>query len=279
MSAVTLEAPDQYRIRFAELARVRRGQPVQIDPYLIAQAIAAVMRACSVRSATGRPIVWNEYRLVLARADFERVRPLQAILTRDLEQVLAEEARARAAELVGELRITVVFDEADELPAGEGVVRAAFVPTAQLAAPRFGEMTMRLDSFAVAGEIAARAAAAGGTAPTDTVLVGDVTQPTHALRWAGGLAHLAAGATYVVGRPHPEAPPRFVALADAGTKVNKQHFWIAAMPARVRIGRFAKANPVHVNGQAVGAGEEVEVGLPAEVSLSHGDLVITVLAI
>ncbi|HLL21300.1 MAG TPA: hypothetical protein VK427_04170, partial [Kofleriaceae bacterium] len=158
---------------------------------------------------------------------------------------------------------------ADELPVAEAVVRVAFVPTAQLGTARFGEMTMRLDSFAVSGEIAAR--------PTDTVMVDDATATTHALRWPGGMAHFAAGTTYVVGRPHPDSPARFLALTGAGTKVNKQHFWIAATPFAVRIGRFAKANPVHVNGASVGGGEEVEVALPAEVSLSLGDLVITVL--
>ncbi|MDQ3339579.1 MAG: DUF3662 domain-containing protein [Myxococcota bacterium] len=274
MAALTLEALDQYRVRFVELARAKRGQPIQIDPFLIAQAIAGVMRECTVRSATGRPIVWNEYRLILSRRDFDLIRPLQTILERDLKHILAQEAKARAAELVGELRITVVFDEADELPLSEGVVRVAFVPTAQLAAPRFGEMTMRLDSFAVSGEIAARAA----SSPTDTVIVDDSTQTTHALRWSGGVAHFSAGTTIVVGRPHPEAPSRFISLIGAGTKVNKQHFWIAATPSAVRVGRFAKANPVHVNGQSIGGGEEVEVALPAEISLSHGDLVITVLA-
>jgi hypothetical protein len=274
MAPITLEQVDQYRIHFGELARVRRGQPVQIDPYLIAQAIALVMRGCTVRSATGRPIVWNEYRLILARRDFDFIRPLQAILERDLKVVLADEARARTAELVGELRITVVADESDELPPAEGVVRVAFVATDKLAAPQFGEMTMRLDSFAVSGEIVARAAAS----PTDTVMVSDATNPTHALRWSGGVAHFAAGGHVIVGRPHPEAPSRFIALIGAGTKVNKQHFWIAATGGAVRIGRFAKANPVHVNGQAVAGGEEVEVGLPAEISLSHGDLVLTVLS-
>jgi len=271
---ITLEALDQFRVRFVELARAKRGQPVQIDPYLIAQAIAGVMSQCTVRSATGRPIVWNEYRLVLSRRDFDLIRPLQAILERDLKLVLAEEARTRAAELVGELRITVVFDEADELPLSEGVVRVAFVPTERLAAPRFGEMTMRLDSFAVAGEIVARAAGS----PTDTVMVDDSTQTTHALRWPGGIARLSAGTTIVVGRPHPDAPPRFIALTGAGAKVNKQHFWLAATSTTVRVGRFAKANPVHVNGRALAGGEEVEVALPAEISLSHGDLVLTVLA-
>jgi len=274
MAAITLEGLDQYRVRFGELARVKRGQLLQIDPFLIAQAIALVMRSCQVRSATGRPIVWNEYRMILSRKDFDLIRPLQAILERDMKLVLAEEARARAAELVGELRITVVFDEADELPLSEGVVRVAFVPTAQLAAPKFGEMTMRLDSFVVSGEIAARAAGS----PTDTVIVDDSTQTTHALRWPGGIAHFAAGTPVVVGRPHPDAPPRFIALTGAGTKVNKQHFWIAATSTTVRVGRFAKSNPVHVNDKSLNGGEEVEVGLPAEVSLSHGDLVITVLA-
>lgn len=268
MAAIVAEAIDQFRVRFAELARAKRA--VQIDPYLIAQAIAGVMRLCTVRAATGRPIVWNDYRLILSRKDFDLVRPLQAIVERDLKLVLAEEARARQAELVGALAITVVFDEGDELPLSEGVVRVAFVPTAQLAAPRFGEMTMRLDSFAVSGEIVA--------APTDTVIVDD-TGTTHALRWAGGVAHFSAGAPVVVGRTHPDAPARFIALAGAGSKVNKQHFWIAAAGTKARIGRFAKANPVHVNGQSIGGGEETEVALPAEVSLSHGDLVITVLSI
>jgi hypothetical protein len=273
MAAIHKDGLDQFRIRFGELARVRRGEPVQIDPFLIARAIALVMRECTVRSATGRPIAWNQYRMILARGDFERIRPLQAPLERDLKHVLAEEARTRKAELVGELRVSVVFDEGDELPAGEGVVRAAFVPTERLAAPRPGELTMRLDGWVVSGEIAARAPAAGG----DTVIVGDAAAAGDcALRWPGGEARLAPGATIVVGRPHPDAPAQFVALAGAGARVNKLHFWIVAGPASMRIGRLPKANPVHVNGHPIAAGEDLEVALPAEVSLSHGDLVLSV---
>lgn len=277
MAAIAKDGPEQFRIRFGELARARRGEAVQIDPFLIARAIALVMRECTVRSALGKPITWNQYRMILARRDFDGIRPLQAPLERDLRQVLAEEARARQAELVGELRVTVVFDEADELPPGEGVVRAAFVPTERLAAPRPGELTMRLDGWAVAGEIAARAPSAAG----DTVHVGDTGSVGAVLRWAAGAAALAAGAPIAVGRAHPEPPAPFVALVGAGAKVNKLHFWIAigppeARPQLVRIGRFAKANPVHVNGQVLAAGADVEVGLPAEISLSHGDLVLTV---
>src|SRR6187551_1231396 len=153
MAAISKDGIDQFRIKFAELARVRRGEAVHVDPYLIAQAIGLVMRECNVRSALAKPIVWNEYRVILARRDFDAIRPLQVPLERDLKTVLAQEARAREAELVGELRVTVVFDEADELHAGEGVVRVGFVPTEKLAAPKPGEMTMRLDSWAVSGEI------------------------------------------------------------------------------------------------------------------------------
>ena len=132
MGALHPDGLDQFRVRFDELARVRRGQAVQIDPFLIAQAIGLVVRACRVRSATGRPIVWNDYRMILARLDFDRIRPLQGVLERDLKTVLAQEAKAREAELVGELRVTVVFDEADEISPGEAVVRVAFVPTDRL---------------------------------------------------------------------------------------------------------------------------------------------------
>jgi hypothetical protein len=271
MGALRPDGPDQFRIRFGELARVRRGQPVHVDPFLIARAIGFAMRECNVRSATGAPIVWNEYRLILARRDFDRVRPLQAPLERDLKTALAQEAQARKAELVGELRVTIVFDEADELAAGEGVIRVAFVPTERLQAPRAGEMTMRFDSWAVSGEIAARASGS-----TETVIVDDLTAPGHVLRWSGGEAQLALGATIIVGRPHSDPPAHFIALAGAGAKINKQHLWLVAGPTTVRIGRFPRANPVQINGQSLAAGNDLEVGLPAEISLSRGELVMSV---
>ena len=269
MAVLVPDGVDQFRVSFAELARVRRGQPLLVDPFLIARAIAEVMRACAVRSALGKPLVWNDYRVILARADFEAIRPMQAPLERDLKTVLAQEATTRQAELVGELRVTVVYDEANELAPATGVVRVAFAPTEKLAAPRAGEMTMRFDSFAVAGEIAAKPARG-----SDTVIVDDGTEPGCTLAWPGGEAKLVHGVTYVVGRPHDEPPARFVALHGASSRVNKQHFWIAATPTTIRIGRFAKANPVHVNEAAVAAGEELAVTSPVEIVLSRGDLTL-----
>jgi hypothetical protein len=268
MRAIVKDGLDQFSVSFGELAKVRRGEPVHIDPFLIAKAIELVMRECTVRAATGKPIVWNEYRMILARTDFDRIRPLQAMLERDLRNVLAQEANARKAEVVGEMRVTVVFDEGDELATGSGVVRVAFVTTDKLAAPRAGEMTMRFDAWAVAGEIVAK--------PTDTVIVADAATPACLLRWPGGSAPVAVGATMIAGRAHDGAPPHFIPLAGAGSTVNKQHFWIEATRGRVRIGRYAKANPIHVNGQQVAAGAEIEVVPPAEISLSRGDLVVVV---
>ncbi len=273
MGAITKDSLDQFRIRFAELAKIRRGESLQIDPYLIAQAIAAVMRECGVRSAAGKPIVWNEYRLILSRKDYDLIRPLQGPLERDLKSVLAQEATARKAELVGDLRVTVVFDEADELPPSEGVVRVAFVPTEKLTAPRAGEMTMRLDAWAAAGEIVAKAPKPG----TDTVIVDDsIPGDRCTVYWTGGSAALPLGATVVIGRPHTDAPAQFIALTGAGSTVNKQHLFLVAGPAKVRVGRFPKANPVHVNGSPLGAGEEIEIARPVEISLSRGDFVFTI---
>lgn len=273
MGAIKKDGIDQFRVSFSELAKAKRGEPVQIDPFLIAQAIGLVMRECTVRSAAGKPIAWNEYRLVMARGDYERIRPLQSILERDLQAVLAQEAASRKAELVGALRITVVADEADELEHAAAVVRVAFVPTEKMSAPRSGEMTMRLDAWAAAGEIVAKVPTPG----SDTVFVDDSAGGDRcAVYWAGGRTTLPRNVTVVIGRPHADAPTQFVSLTGAGTTVNKQHCFVIAMATSVRVGRFPKANPVHVNGQAVNAGEEIEVSLPAEISLSRGDFTLTI---
>jgi hypothetical protein len=276
MGAVRREAVDQFRVGFAPIARARRGEAVEVDPFLIARAIALVMRECAVRTAAGGRLLWNEYRVVLARRDFELVRALERRLEADLVAVLAQEVRALRAELVGELRVTVVFDESDELAAGEGVVRVGFVPTAELARPRAGEMTVRLDAPAF-GAMAAGGAARPG--PADTVFVDDAAGAAEGrcvVLWPGGWAPVPPGGAVVVGRPHAEAPPRFVGLTGASAKISKRHFWIAAGPGAVRIGRLAEANPVHVGGQLLAPSQEMDLALPAEISLSHGELIVTV---
>ncbi len=276
MAPIERDTAETFRIRFAELARMvtrglKRGAPVQVDPFLIARAIAGVMAVCTVRAASGQRLLWNEYRVVLARADYEGVRSLQGPLERDLIAVLAAEPAVSAAERVGDLRITVVPDDADELPVGEGVVRVGFVPSDQLPTVRAGELTVRFDAVRATGELRA-------VGPTATVIVDDTDRghPSYLVRWAGGQAALPIGATLVLGRPHATPPAQFVALTGASARVNKQHLWITASACGVRVGRMARANPVHVNGAPIAAGAEISIAAPAEVSLSRGELVVTI---
>lgn len=276
MAIIEREGPELFRVRFGELARkVTRGlprdAPVQVDPFLLARAVAEVMAACTFRTAKGGRLLWNEYRVILARADFELVRALQGPLERDLGEALAAEAAATGAELVGELRVSVVYDESDELRSGEGTVRVAFQPTARLPEPRSGELTVRFDAARLTGLMQA-------VGSTETVIVQDSGVATAGvrLRWPGGEAVVSPGATVTVGRPHAGAPPSFIALTGAGAKVNKQQMSIAVAGGAVRIGRLAGANPVQVNGVALAAGDETTVALPAEVVLSRGELALSV---
>jgi hypothetical protein len=272
--AVTREGADRFLIELGELARKvnrghRRGDPVLVDPFLIARTIAEVMRACTFRTATGQRLLWNDYRMILARADYDVVHSLQGPLERDLGQALANEAAATGAELVGELKVSVVYDEADELRTGQAAVRVAFVPTERLVATRAGELTVRFDAAQLAGLMRA-------VGSTETVIVQDTASTTSFLvRWPGGQARVADGATLVLGRLHDGAPAGFIALTGSA-KINKQHVWITAGAAAIRIGRFVGANPVHVNGASVGAGLHVDTTPPTEVSLSRGELALTI---
>jgi hypothetical protein len=276
MAAIERDSADQFRIRFDELARkavkgFRRGSVVEIDPYLLARAFAAVMSACTFRTATGRRLLWNEYRMILTRADFERVRALQGPLERDLGEALAGEAAATGAELVGDLRVSVVPDEGNELRDGAGVVRVGFVPSAKLPVVQAGELTVRFDAVRLTGLMKA-------VGSTETVIVQDTGAGVggYRLRWPGGEAALPRGTTLVVGRPHDGAPASFVSLTGASAKINKQHGWIEAGAGVVRIGRYAAANPLHVNGTALAPGGELAVAPPVELTLSRGELVLHV---
>ncbi|HEY3358213.1 MAG TPA: FhaA domain-containing protein [Polyangia bacterium] len=286
MAAVTPESPTQYHVRFADLGRrglgrVLRAGAVQVDPYLIGRALAEVMRACTVRGASGRRLLWNEYRVVLARGDFEPLRALAGPLDRDLTEVLTRAVKERHAELVGPLRVHLVVEEGHELEPGHAVVRVAFSPAERLAAPADGELTVGLDAWA-AGRRPAPPPHGGGRAQDardgSTVHVAEAAEAGRRCRlaWDGGEAILPAGVTVVLGRPHAEPPPHFVALLGASTRVSKQHAWVAVGPAAVTIGRFSTANPVHVNGAPVPAAGEVTTDEPlVEISLSRGDLVLS----
>jgi hypothetical protein len=246
MAPIAREGASQFRVRFAEIVRQRSAI---VDPFAVARAVVAVMGECTVRSASGRGLLWNEYRVIVARADFDALAPLAALLDRDLGEVLGEEVQRRGAELVGELHVSVVADEADELPAGEAVVRATFVPTEKIET-RPGALTVRIDRARL-------------TSPRAVAFT---------LSWPDGRATIEPGAAMIVGRPHASPPARFIALAGASAKINKEHFVVTAGAHGLVIARVQHANPVHVNGRALAPGEQIEVQPPVAISLSKGDL-------
>jgi hypothetical protein len=284
MGALTRESQNQFRVRLGDLEggalrRLFGGERRDIDPYVVARAVVEVMRRSNTRSPAGHRLLWNEYRVILAPEDFEHVRSLQDYLFRELQSVLETEAARLKAEMVGDLCVHVVVDEARELSAGHAVVRVAFASNEHLAAPEAGEMTVRLGAGGVAGEILAPVGPhAGATVPIADLSHQSALVATYQLSYDGGGATLYHGVRTVVGRPHPGHPPQFVPLRGASPRVNKQHIFIVARAARAVVGRFPGANPVHIDGRALGAGEEIELASTrVDISLSLGDFALTLM--
>jgi len=271
VSAIARERHDLFRVDFRELERpglrgLFRSEERPVDPFLLCRALAEIIQHASLRAASGRPLLWNEYWVVMPRADLEPLRALAGRLHRDLEDAVAGEAARLGAELVGELRIRIVADESGELSPGEATVRVDFAPDQGPLVQAAGELTIRVDSHTLAGAIdTARAAAAAAAAATRWVL-----------SWPGGTAELTAGAQIAIGRPHQGAPPaHFIALTGASPRINKRHAWLWPGPGSIAIGRFASSNPVEVDGELVAAGESIQLAAPAaEISLSRGDLLL-----
>lgn len=268
MPGITREKLNQFRIRFAELDRgvLDRFRPAErvVDPYLVCRAVTEVMRQASMRSAAGRLLVWNEYRIILAPGDLEPLRALERRLRRELEAALAGEAQRLQAEVVGDVRVHLVADESGELRAGEAVVRADFATGERGAA---SDMTVRVSGQTIMGTIITGAAAGS------TVEVPDRDQLVVA--WPGGSARLTAGVRAVLGRPHAGAPAHFVPLTGASARISKQQLWILPDPDGAAIGRFPRANPVEVAGALLPSGQEMRVAeLPVEISLSRGELLL-----
>lgn len=273
MAAVMREAPDRFRVRFAELERgglvgLFRPERREVDPFLICRAIGEILRQASLRSSAGRPLLWNHYRMILARADLEPLRALEQRLERDLVGALAAEAAALSAEVVGDLRVELVADESGELAAGEAVVRVEFAPASGARpAVQGGELTVNIAAATLSGEI--RNATVLPASPA--AAMGRACR----LVWQAGSATIAPGVVTAVGRAHAGQPERFVALAGAGPRISKQHAWLLPGPAGVTVGRFPTANPVEVDGRLVTAGQQLDVvRLPVEISLSRGELVL-----
>jgi FhaA, N-terminal domain len=276
MAALTPDEhdPSAFQVDWAALKAGRnpwkRAGKIAVDPFLVAKAVKEVMRLCPNRTATGEPLVWNDYSVFLDIADWTRIKKLEGTLVRDLGGVVEKELAGMKAEMVGPLNVRLLRDESGNVRPGGGVVKADFTEARKLAKPDPTEMTVRIGK---------PAAPSLTDLPTERVPEMPLTDGGSALRvkWERGSATLTGGTRMVLGRPHQPSSPGFVPLTGAASKINKRHLWIEGGGGGVIIGRFSEANPVEVAGRLVQRGGQIAVDkFPVQVTLSNGEMKLTI---
>jgi hypothetical protein len=252
----------------------KRTHKIVVDPLLVAKAVKAVMRKCPLKTAAGKPLVWNEYRVFLDLDDWDRIKKLEGTLLRDLGEVVEKALKKSKAEMVGSLNIRLLRDEGGTVRPGMAVVKVDFSevepPAGQVDA---SEMTIR-----IGGDVARSLTDLTQRVPES--FVGAFVDPSGEDRlrvlWEGGEAKIRSGSRVVLGRPHGSTAPGFIALDGANTKINKRQLWIEASDDGALIGRLSDANPVEVKGRLVQAGGQISIdSFPAEISLSSGEMKLT----
>jgi hypothetical protein len=259
----------------------KRGRKVAVDPFLVAKAVKAAMRQCPDRTATGSPLVWNDYAVFLDLADWSRIKKLEATLVRDIGAVVEKELTGLKAEMVGPLSVRLVRDESGAVRPGGAIVRADFTEAERLAPANPAEMTVR-----VRQSLPPRPLTAPPTVRVpDDPLDGGARQAPEAplnggglrVEWPRGQTSVPDGSRIVLGRSHRAASPGFVALTGASARINKRQLWIEAGAGGVIIGRFSEANPVQVAGRLIQSGGQIAVDrFPLDVSLSNGEMNLTI---
>jgi hypothetical protein len=246
----------------------KRASKAAVDPFLVAKAVKGVMRQCPNRTATGGPLVWNDYAVFLDLADWYRIKKLEGTLVRDLGGVVEKELADLKAEMVGPLNVRLLRDESGNVRPGSAVLKVDFIEAERLAAPNPDEMTVRV------GRPAARSLT---DPPTERVPEFAADGTRLRVQWERGSTTVPSGTRVVLGRPHTPASPGFVPLTGAAGKINKRQLWIEAGGGGVIIGRFSQANPVEVAGRLVQQGGQIAVDrFPVQVTLSNGEMKLTI---
>ena len=246
----------------------KRAHKAAVDPFLVAKAVKEVMKQCPNRTATGGPLVWNDYSVFLDIADWTRIKKLEGTLVRDLGGVVEKELATLKAEMVGPLNVRLLRDESGNVRPGTAVLKADFTEASKLGAPDPSEMTVRVGK-----------PAAPSLTDLPTERVPEMVAGGSRLRveWEKGSTMVSGGTRVVLGRPHQPASPGFVALTGAASKINKRHLWIESGGGGVIIGRFSEANPVEVAGRLVQQGGQIAVDhFPVQVTLSNGEMKLTI---
>ena len=247
----------------------KRVANVAVDPFLVAKAVKAVMKRCPHQTATGKPLVWNDYTVFLDLVDWERIKKLETTLVRDLGGVVEAQLKKLKAEMVGPLNVRLLRDEGGTVRSGHALVKADFTEAEKFAPPDPSEMTVRI------GAGLGRSVA---DLPTQRVADGLPTAGENHLKvtWPGGVTLVREGSRVVFGRPHTHSSPGFVALTGATPKINKRQLWIEAGAGGAIIGRLSDSNPVEVNGRLIQPGGQIAIDeFPATVTLSTGELGLT----
>jgi hypothetical protein len=270
-SAFEKVAPGRFRINFYKLrhlgmkglvSRFTDQDPVEVDPYLVAQAVSGVIRLCTSRGTNGQPLVWNEYKVFLSSADHELLQPLKRRLLAGLDTVVGKTLDQLAAETVGDPMIWVLVDDRSDVAKGTADIEAGFVENTALADPQDGEMTVRLP----------RHRRTAGKAPTEPM--SDPATAGHLrLTWELHQALVAPQQKVQLGRPHIGSPERFVALIGASRRINRCQLSIENMGDTVIITRHRDTNPVQVSERVLQPGGKLSLAeLPVTLSLSSGSL-------
>lgn len=265
---IKAEGPDRFRVEFGAVKRssgwkrLFSRDVVVVDAFAIGKALIAAINACPMRTASGAPQVWNEFRLFLARPDHDRLRPLEHSLQRDLMPMLYEEMVRLNAVTVGGIVLRLLVDDAEEVEEGSGFLQVRYAADVDPGASA-GEITVRLDKPMRPPE---------GPTPTAPVALADAV-----LRTPSGDLHLASGVRYTLGRAHGDAGPDHIALPGASSRINRRQFSLRVEGGQVEVVREpGNSNPVQANGQALGPGQGVVLPMPVELVLSGGELRATV---
>jgi hypothetical protein len=255
----------------------KRSEKVIIDPFLVAKAVKGVMRQCTQQTATGKPLVWNDYAVFMDLNDWEQVKKLEGTLTRDLGAVVTKTLKKSKAEMVGPLNVRLLRDEGNVVRSNTAVIKVDFRPEEKLenlSGADASEMTVRIGGLVAKSvtDMTQRVPDMEGLG-----LVADENAPEQLrLSWPGGTTTIRDGNRIVLGRPHPAPSVGFVPLSGATSKINKRQLWVEADEDGALIGRLSDANPVEVNGRLLQAGGQISIeDFPAQISLSSGELTLT----
>ena len=272
--AISAVEPDRFRVEFGRLedggffGRLRGmlGRPgaVVVDPFRVGRAVCEVMSRSTERDVHGRLLVWNEFRVYLSRADYSRLRPLQIRLSAGLDTIIRKALSDLSAQTIGDPIVRVLFDEEVDLAQGIGEIVVAYVENDNIAAPVDAEVTVRVRQ--------------GTPQPVEhTERVSDASSPGALLvSWSGGSAVIAPGRRVQLGRPHPQPPENFIALAGASKRINSVQLAIENGTDGVVVSRPVRANPVQIAGRLLQPGGRMVLAEAAvEIVLSNGELTMS----